>query len=368
MKRIFATIIFGVALACAVQVKVDAGVPLAVGGQTQDVPTLAPILKNVTPGVVNIAIKGRLAQEQNPLRKDPSFRRFFNVPDRPAEREIGAAGSGVIVDAREGFIVTNNHVVERADEIVVTLTDGRRLQAKRIGGDSETDVALIKIQAENLTAIPLGDSDKLEVGDFVVAIGNPFGIGQTATSGIVSGLRRSGLGIESYEEFIQTDAAINPGNSGGPLINLRGELVGINAAIVGPSGGNVGVGFAIPVNMVREVMGQLVKYGEIQRGQLGIAIQDLTPDRVRSLGLPAQQLGAVIAKVEPGSAAERAGLKSDDVITAVNKAPVRGAADLRIKVGLLRVGDAAELAVLRGGRPLAVRATVKARAQEPRQK
>lgn len=363
MKHLFITIIVATALSCVTQAKIAAGVPVAIGEQT---PTLAPMLKNVTPGVVNIAVKGRIALEQNPLLKDPFFRRFFDVPDRPVEREVRAAGSGVVVDAREGLIITNNHVVEHADEIVITLADGRRQQAKRIGGDPGTDIALLRVQAENLVAIPLGDSDKLEVGDFVVAIGNPFGLGQTVTSGIVSALRRTGLGIESYEEFIQTDAAINPGNSGGALVNLRGELVGINAAIVGPSGGNVGVGFAIPVNMARDVMGQIVKYGEIQRGQLGIAIQDVTPDRLQSLGLPPQQTGAVVAKVEAGSAAERAGLKSDDVITVVNKTPVRGAADLRIKVGLLRVGDIAELTVLRAGRPLTLRATVEARAQETR--
>jgi serine protease Do/serine protease DegQ len=317
-------------------------------------------VKKVTPSVVNIAIKGRVAQEQNPLLNDPFFQRFFNIPDAPAEREIRAAGSGVIVDAREGLIVTNNHVVEHADEISVTLTDGRRLQAKRVGTDPDTDIAIIKVPAEDLAAIALGDSDKLEVGDYVVAIGNPFGIGQTVTQGIVSALRRTGLGIKGYEDFIQTDAPINPGNSGGALVSLRGELVGINTAIVGPSGGNVGIGFAIPVNMVREVMDQLVKYGEVRRGQLGIAIQDLTPDLAQAMGLRPQLSGAVIAKVESGSAAERAGLKAGDVITDMGKTPIRSAADLRNKVGLLRVGDIAELTVLRSGKSTTIRATLTA--------
>lgn len=209
--------------------------PLA-GSPGTAIPTLAPLVKKVTPSVVNIAVKGRVAQEQNPLLNDPFFRKFFNAPDIPAEREISAAGSGVIVDAREGLIVTNHHVVEHADEISVTLTDGRRLRGRRVGADPDTDVAIIKVPAENLVAIPLGDSDKLEVGDYVVAIGNPFGIGQTVTQGIVSALRRTGLGIKGYEDFIQTDAPINPGNSGGALVSLRGELVGINTAIVGPSG------------------------------------------------------------------------------------------------------------------------------------
>ncbi|MGZ5927172.1 MAG: DegQ family serine endoprotease [Rhizomicrobium sp.] len=339
------------------------GVPLT-GSQGAAIPTLAPLVKKVTPSVVNIAVKGRIAQEQNPLLNDPFFRKFFNVPDAPTEQEISAAGSGVIVDARQGLIVTNNHVVEHADEISVTLTDGRHFQAKRVGTDPDTDVAIIKVPAEDLVAIPLGDSDKLEVGDYVVAIGNPFGIGQTVTQGIVSALRRTGLGIKGYEDFIQTDAPINPGNSGGALVSLRGELVGINTAIVGPSGGNVGIGFAIPANMVREVMDQLVRYGEVRRGRLGVAVQDLTPDLAGAMGLPVHQSGAVIANVEAGSAAERAGLKAGDVITAIDKSQVRSAADLRNKIGLLRVGDAAELAVLRGGKSTVIRATVAAPVQK----
>jgi serine protease Do/serine protease DegQ len=334
--------------------------PALLGAPLQGFPTLAPLVKRVAPAVVNIAVRGRIAQQQNPLFNDPFFRRFFNVPDIPTEREFRAAGSGVIVDAREGLVITNRHVVEHADEITVTLTDGRHLRASNVGADPDTDVAVIKVAADGLTALPLGDSDTLEVGDFVVAVGNPFGLGQTITSGIVSALRRTGLGIEGYEDFIQTDAPINPGNSGGALVDLRGQLVGINTAIVGPTGGNVGIGFAIPVNMVRDIMTQLVRYGEVRRGQLGATLQDLTPDLVQAMGLGDQQTGAVIARVGPGSAAERAGLKGGDVVTALGGRPVRGAADLRNKLGLLRVDDVAELTVMRGGKPLTVRVTLTA--------
>ncbi len=321
--------------------------------QGAEIPSLAPLVKKVAPSVVNIAVKGKFAQEQNPYRNDPFFKKFFGN----GGREQSAAGSGVIIDAREGYIVTNNHVVGQADEISVALADGRVLQAKLVGTDSATDVAIIKVPAENLVAISLGDSDKLEVGDYVVAIGNPFALGQTVTFGIVSALGRSGLGIEGYEDFIQTDAAINPGNSGGALVSLRGELIGINTAIVGVAG-NVGIGFAIPVNMARDIAQQLVKYGNVDRGQLGVTLQDLTPQLVQSMGLPANQSGVVIACVAPGSTAERAGLKTGDVITAIGKTPVSRAYELRNKIGVLRVGDVAELTVLRDGRSMVVRATM----------
>lgn len=362
MRLCFATLVGFL----AATVPVSSQVPFADTPATQknDIPTLAPLIRRVTPSVVNIAIRGRLAQSQNPLLNDPFFRRFFKGAQLPADRVIQAAGSGVIIDADEGLIVTSYHVVERADEIAVTLTDGRRLQASRVGTDRETDIAVIRVPPNGLTAIPLGDSDKLEVGDFVVAIGNPFGIGQTVTMGIVSALRRTGLGIKGYESFIQTDAPINPGNSGGALVNLRGELVGINTAIIGPTGGNIGIGFAIPVNMVRQVVDQLVQFGEVRRGQLGITIQDLTPDLVEAMGLPPRQTGAVVAKVEPGSPAERAGLKTGDVITAIGTTPVRGSADLRNKIGLLRVGDMAELTVLRDGQTHTISATMGAQIEK----
>src|SRR5216683_268730 len=312
------------------------------------VPSLAAMLSRITPGVVNIAVRGRV-KEQNPLLQDPFFRRFFNLPQNqpPEERETQATGSGVIVDAARGYVLTNGHVAEHATRIEVTTKENRRFTAKLIGIDSDTDIAVLQIPASNLTAVPIGDSDRLQVGDFVLAIGNPFGLGQTVTSGIISALGRS-PGIEGYEDFIQTDASINPGNSGGPLVDLQGRVVGINTAIVAPSGGNVGIGFAVPINMARQVMDQLVQYGEIKRGRIGVAIQDLTPDLAQALGTRHTQ-GAVIARVEPGSPAERAGLRTNDLVVAINGAPMRSGTDLRNRVGLSRIGDAVELTVERGG-------------------
>ena len=309
--------------------------------------TIAPMLQKVTPAVVNIAVLSRAPQAENPLLRDPFFRRFFNIPEQQARPQV-SAGSGVIVDARRGYVVTNAHVVENAQEIAVTLKDRRRLRATLVGRDAATDIALLKIQADNLVALPWGDSDRLQVGDFVVAIGNPFGLGQTVTSGIVSALGRSGLKIEGYEDFIQTDASINPGNSGGALVNFNGELVGINTAIIGPAGGSVGIGFAVPVSIVRSVMELLVEYGEVRRGRLGVAIQDLTPDLADSMNL-AGDAGAVIAKVEPGSPADSAGLRSGDVVVAVEGRPVRSATDFRNRVGLVRAGTPMQVTVMRGG-------------------
>ena len=250
------------------------------------------------------------------------------------------------MDAERGYVLTNNHVIARADKITVGLKDGRRLKAKLLGADPEADIALLQVPAEDLVAVSMGDSDALQVGDFVVAIGNPFGLGQTVTSGIVSALGRSGLGIEGYEDFVQTDAAINPGNSGGALIDLRGRLVGINTAIVGPSGGNIGIGFAIPVNMARKIMEQLATYGTVSRGQLGVVVQDLTPELAEAFGLDISR-GAVISEVVPDSSANKAGLERGDVVTAVNGAPIKGAAHLRNRVGLLRLGETVELEVVR---------------------
>jgi S1-C subfamily serine protease len=258
-----------------------------------------------------------------------------------------------VFDAHEGLILTNDHVIEHADRITVTLTDGRKLKAARVGADPQTDIALIKVQAENLTALPLGDSDKLRVGDFVVAVGNPFAVGQTVTSGIVSALHRS-IDIEEYEDFVQSDAATNPGNSGGALVNLRGELVAMNSAIYDATGADVGIGFAIPINMIRAVAEQLLKYGEVRRGNLGIVANDLTPEQVRERKLIPHQTGAAIAAISPGSAAEAAGLRVGDVITAIETAPVHRAADLRNKLWQLGVGDAVDLAVLRDGATIPV--------------
>ncbi|HEU5097115.1 MAG TPA: trypsin-like peptidase domain-containing protein [Reyranella sp.] len=233
--------------------------------QTLSPPTLAPLVRQVAPAVVSIAIKGRVAMAQNPLFNDPFFRQFFGIPQGPIEREIQAAGSGVIIDPREGLIVTNAHVVEHADQIEVTLSDGRTLMAHKIGADPTSDVALIQVPTGGLSTIPMGNSDALQVGDYVIAIGNPFGIGQTVTHGIISAVHRTGVGDDSRENFIQTDAAINPGNSGGALVDMKGALVGINTAIIGPSGGNVGIGFAIPVNAVRRVVASLLRRSTADR-------------------------------------------------------------------------------------------------------
>lgn len=284
----------------------NAALPDAVNGKP--LPTLAPILEDVMPGVVNVATRGRMQIQQNPLFNDPFFRHFFGTPNNgPRERETQSLGSGVIIDAKSGYIMTNHHVINNADEITITLRDGRKLTAKLIGADPDSDIAIIQVKAENLTAIPLSNSDQLKVGDFVVAIGNPFGLGQTVTSGIVSALGR-GIGLKGYENFIQTDASINPGNSGGALINLRGELVGINTAILSRSGGNIGIGFAIPINMAHQIMQQLVEHGEVSRGRLGVIVQDLTPELASAFKLK-QHKGAVIAQVVKGSPADKAGLK-----------------------------------------------------------
>ena len=316
------------------------------------IPTLAPILEKVTPAVVNIAVKSKAPAQENPLLNDPFFRFFFDIPQQEARPQI-SAGSGVIVDAAKGYVLTNHHVVANADQILVTLKDRRKFFAKLIGSDQGTDIALLQIKAERLAAVPIGDSNTLRVGDYVVAIGNPFGIGQTVTSGIVSALGRSGLNMGGYEDFIQTDASINPGNSGGALINLRGELVGINTAIIGPAGGNVGIGFAVPTRMANAVMGQLLRYGEVRRGRIGVSIQDVTPDIAEALKL-GEARGAIVSQVEPKSPAQEAGIKAGDVILAVNGEPIRDSSDFRNRIGLTPVGETVRLALRRDGRALTV--------------
>jgi serine protease Do/serine protease DegQ len=336
-----------------------AAVPPMVGDTP--LPTLAPMIKKVSPAVVNIATRGTIHERgaQNPLLDDPFFRRFFDVPPDtgPRDRPFQSAGSGVIFDAKAGYIVTNAHVVENANEITVTLQDGRDLKADVVGSDAPSDVAVLKVKPEGLSQIPLGDSAKSEVGDFVVAIGNPFGLQHTVTSGIVSGLSRSGINPDGYEDFIQTDASINPGNSGGALVNLRGELIGINTAILSRSGGNIGIGFAIPVNMAKSVMEQLIKYGSVKRGQLGVSMYTVTPDIAHSLGLP-NAVGALVSQVVEGSPAERAGIRTGDVITAVNGQPVKSNSELRNTIGLLRVGDKVDIGLMRDGKPIRVTAVI----------
>ena len=314
--------------------------------------SLAPMIKRVSPAIVNIATRGTTSESgpQNPLSEDPFFRRFFNTPPDlgPRGHTFQSAGSGVIFDAQKGYILTNAHVVENASAITVTLQDGRDVEAEVVGRDAPSDIAVLKVKPEGLTQLPLGDSAKVEVGDFVVAIGNPFGLQHTVTSGIISGLSRSGINPDGYEDFIQTDASINPGNSGGALVNLKGELIGINTAILSKSGGNIGIGFAIPVNMVKNVTDQLLKFGAVKRGVLGVNIYTLTTDIARSLGL-ANVHGALVSEVVGGSAADKAGVHTGDVITAINGQNVKSNAELRNVVGLLRVGDKVDIGLVRNG-------------------
>jgi serine protease Do len=321
-----------------------AHIPEFSGGK---VPTLAPLVREITPSVVNLSVHGRV-KENNPLYRDSLFRQFLDVP-KEVEREIQAVGSGVIVDAQRGYVLTANHVVAQVSTVQVTTKDGRRFIAKLVGRDLATDVAVLRLQgAQGLKAISLGDSDSVEVGDFVIAVGNPFGLGQTVTSGIVSALGRTGLGRQGYEDFIQADAPINPGNSGGALVNLRGELVGINTAMLSPAGGNIGIGFAVPINMARRVMEQIVQHGHVRRGRIGVSIRDLP--LVSGASEPAGLTeGALIAEVSRGSPAEHVGIRKGDIVLAADGARIRTAARLRNKIGLTPVGERVQLTVQRKG-------------------
>jgi len=323
------------------------GLPYKAGGKS--LPSLAPMVDRVGPAVVNIATKGHVDVQKHPLANDPMFKHFFGgMENMPQRKETKSLGSGVVVDAKNGYILTNHHVIDGADTITVTLSDGHQFEARLIGSDPEADVAVIQGDYEDLVEIPMADSDVLRVGDFVVAFGNPFGLGQTVTSGIVSALDRTGLGIEGYESFIQTDASINPGNSGGALVDLNGNLVGVNTAIIAAGGGNVGIGFAIPINMARQIMNQLIEYGEVKRGLLGVIMQNLTPELSSAFGLDLHQ-GVVISQVIEKSAAEEAGLKAGDVIESINGKSVKSASEMRNMVGLMRVGESLNIAVIRDG-------------------
>lgn len=342
---------------------VQAQIP-SVMADGQPMPSLAPMIKQVSPTVVGISVLGSVeVRGRRNLFDDPEFRRFFGIPDQdqsPRRRRFSSGGSGVIVDGKQGYILTNAHVIENAEEIQVTLLDNRTLSAEIVGTDPQSDVAVIKVDAKDLTEIKLGNSSQLEVGDFVVAIGNPFGQRNTVTSGIVSAKGRSNVGVnnDAYQDFIQTDASINPGNSGGALVNLRGELVGINSQIISTSGGNVGIGFAIPVNMANALMAQIIEFGEVQRGLLGVNIQTYTPELAEVWGTD-QTSGALVQNVVEGSAAESAGIVPGDLIIGVNGTPVVSSTDLRNKIGLLRVGAKAELDVVREGRRRTIVAKVR---------
>ncbi|MGE3475012.1 MAG: Do family serine endopeptidase [Rhodospirillaceae bacterium] len=315
---------------------------------------IADVLERVTPAVVSIQVREQEEEsELSPLLQDPRFRRFFGVPDReqqqPQRREQRrGAGSGVIVDAKEGYVITNFHVVDKADDIAVTLKDRRTITAKVIGKDQATDLALLKIDAPDLTALSLGDMANMRVGDYVLAVGNPFALGQTVTAGIVSALGRSGFIDQGFEDFIQTDAAINPGNSGGALVNLKGELIGIPTVILSQSGGNVGIGFAVPASIVTNVMRQLIQSGEVSRGRIGVAIQDVTPDLAQNLGLSINR-GALVSRVEAGSPADKAGIKAGDVVVSMNGADIEGSASLRNRVGMMPPDTKLKLAIIRDG-------------------
>jgi Do/DeqQ family serine protease len=340
VKSIISTLIIFLSLFSSMSM---AKLPIAVDGEP--LPSLAPMLEKANPAVVNIATS---AVFESQLLRDPFFGRTYRTPER---RQTNSLGSGVIVDATEGIIITNAHVIAGADDIEVTLQDGRHFSAQLLGSDKQTDVAIIKIKANNLTALPLADSDELRVGDFVVAIGNPYSLGHTVTSGIVSALGRQGLGIEEFEDFIQTDAAINPGNSGGALVNLRGELIGINTAIFAPSGGNVGIGFAIPINLARSVMVQLINYGEVRRGLLGITSDNLTPDLARAFNSQLRH-GVVVTDVITGSPADKAGIKRYDIIYQIDKRAIRNKNELNNYLGLQLAGTRVKIQLERANKPL----------------
>ncbi len=322
--------------------------------QNQALPSLAPMLEKVLPAVVSVHVEGTATEDQTQDLPEP-LKRFFGQGQEDAQPQpFEGLGSGVIIDAQKGYVLTNNHVVKGADKISVQLGDGREYDAKLIGRDDQTDIALIQLQgAKDLTQIKVADSDQLRVGDFAIAIGNPFGLGQTATSGIISALGRSGLNLEGLENFIQTDAAINRGNSGGALVNLNGELIGINTAILASSGGNIGIGFAIPGNMAMELAKQLIETGEVKRGQLGIKGTEMTADMARAFNVEAQR-GAFVSEVLPKSAAANAGIKAGDIITSINDKPIASFAELRVKIGTTPPGQEVKIGLLREGKPLSV--------------
>ncbi len=332
-----------------------AELPDSVDGQP--LPSLAPLVKKVAPAVVNIRVS-QTVRSRTPYG-DEMFRRFFGLSDFESgrSREVASAGSGVIVDAANGYILTNHHVVDGADKIQISLFNDDSLDAEIIGSDAATDIAVIKVDPGNLVDLPIGDSDEVEVGDFVIAIGNPFGLGHTVTSGIVSALGRTGINRNGYEDFIQTDASINPGNSGGALVNMRGELVGINSAIVSRTGGNVGIGFAVPSEIARSIMRQILDFGEVRRGLLGVSIQTIDAESAKALGAEVDS-GALVSAIEPGSAAETAGLHVDDIIVRVNDKKIDNSRELANAIGLKGSGEIIDIEFVRDGTTHKLQATL----------
>jgi len=340
-------------LALATLGSANAALPQSVKGQP--VTSLAPLVEEASPAVVNIRVSQTVTRRNS--FGDDAFRRFFGLPDGGGgtSREIASAGSGVIVDAERGYILTNHHVVGDADAIQISLIDGTILDAEIVGSDPATDIAVIKVDAKGLTEMSIGDSTSARVGDFVIAIGNPFGLGHTVTSGIISALGRTGISRDGYEDFIQTDASINPGNSGGALVNMNGELIGINSAIISRSGGNVGIGFAVPTEIASSIMSQILDFGEIRRGLLGVNIQTIDAEAAEALGNDIES-GALITGIQSDSAAELAGLAVGDIIIEVNDKKVDGAAELRNRIGLLRSGEQIDIKYLRDNKIFTARA------------
>lgn len=359
--RLLSALALSIGMSLAATPGAMATLPAQIQGQA--LPSLAPMLEKVLPAVVSVHVEGTDSGQQSQDIPEPLKRFFGQAPGQSQPQPFEGLGSGVIIDAAKGYILTNNHVVNGADKISVQLSDGNEYDAKLIGHDEQTDIALIQVEgAKNLTQVKIADSDALKVGDFAVAIGNPFGLGQTATSGIISALGRSGLNLEGLENFIQTDAAINRGNSGGALVNLNGELIGINTAILASSGGNIGIGFAIPSNMAMNLAQQLIQFGEVKRGQLGIKGTEMTADIAKAFNVDAQR-GAFVSEVLPKSAAEQAGIKAGDIITAINDKPITSFAELRVKVGTTPPGQQVKIGLLRDGKPLTVTVTLEQSAQ-----
>ncbi|MDH3552580.1 MAG: DegQ family serine endoprotease [Gammaproteobacteria bacterium] len=340
------TRLFFASLLLSLSATASAALPAVVDGAA--VPSLAPLVETVSPAVVNIRVSQTVSTGST--FSDDLFRRFYGLPDAPrGSREVASAGSGVIVDAVRGYILTNHHVVEGADEIQISLIDGEILDAEIVGSDAATDIAVIKVDAKNLVEMPIGDSEAVRAGDFVLAIGNPFGLGHTVTSGIVSALGRTGISRNGYEDFIQTDASINPGNSGGALVNMRGELIGINSAIISRSGGNVGIGFAVPTEIASSIMRQILDFGEVRRGLLGVTIQAIDSEVAEALNSSVDR-GALITEIVPGSAAEQAGLKVDDIIVRVDDKQITDASELRNTIGLMGSGEDVRISYIRDGK------------------